>query len=126
MSSHITGKELANTETFMKFVVSNPAWQVDLTTGLPAFTAMQQPWLTKQASDDFYADTTSTLAQFAPAINTVPGDYSYLLYDTGGEWTSTIAKDLAAGQPFATAWSDFTTDLPAKAKAAGYTVVTTK
>ncbi|MDP9025944.1 MAG: ABC transporter substrate-binding protein [Actinomycetota bacterium] len=126
MSSHITGKELTNTEAFMKFVVSDPAWQVALTTGLPAFTAMQQPWLDKQKSDDFYADTTATLATFAPAIDTVPGDYSYLLYDTGGEWTSTIAKDLAAAQPFATAWSDFTTDLPAKAKAAGYTVVTSK
>jgi len=124
MSSHIKGNELANAETFMKFVVSNPAWQVKLTTGLPAFTAEQQPWLTKQASDDFYADTKATLAQFAPAINTVPGDYSYLLYDTGGEWTSTIAKDLAAGQPFATAWADFTKDLPAKAAAAGYTVAT--
>ncbi|HEY5319407.1 MAG TPA: ABC transporter substrate-binding protein [Galbitalea sp.] len=126
MSSHIKGKELKNAETFMKFVVSDPAWQVKLSTGLPAFTAMQQPWLTKQASDDFYADTKATLATFAPAINTVPGDYSYLLYDTGGEWTSTVAKDLAAGKPFSTAWTDFGTDLVAKAKAAGYTVVTSK
>jgi ABC-type glycerol-3-phosphate transport system substrate-binding protein len=124
MSSHVKGKELKNAEVFMKFVASDPAWQVALTTGLPAFTAQQQPWLTKQASDDFYADTKATLATFAPAINTVPGDYSYLLYDTGGEWTSTIAKDLAAGQPFDQAWKDFTTDLPAKAKAAGYTVQT--
>ena len=123
-SSHITGKELKNTNVFAKFVSSDPAWQVALTTGLPAFTAQQQPWLTKQAGDDFYADTKATLATFAPAIDTVPGDYSYLLYDTGGEWTSTIGKDLAAGQPFAQAWTDFTTDLPAKAKAAGYTVVT--
>ena len=122
MSSHIKGKELTNAETFMKFVASNPAWQVKLTTGLPAFTAEQQPWLTKQASDDFYENTKTTLAQFAPAINTVPGDYSYLLYDTGGEWTSTIAKDLAAGQTFDAAWADFTKDLPAKAAAAGYTV----
>jgi ABC-type glycerol-3-phosphate transport system substrate-binding protein len=126
MSSHVKGKELKNAETFMKFVASDPAWQVKLSTGLPAFTAMQQPWLTKQASDDFYADTKATLATFAPAINTVPGDYSYLLYDTGGEWTSTVAKDLAAGKPFSTAWSDFGTDLVAKAKAAGYTVVTSK
>jgi ABC-type glycerol-3-phosphate transport system substrate-binding protein len=126
MSSHIKGKELANAETFMKFVASNPAWEVKLTTGLPAFTAEQAPWLTKQSTDDFYADTKATLATFAPAINTVPGDYSYLLYDTGGEWTSTIAKDLAAGQSFSAAWTDFTTDLPAKAKAAGYTVVTSK
>jgi hypothetical protein len=126
MSSHIKGKELKNAETFMKFVASDPAWQVALTTGLPAFTAQQQPWLTKQASDDFYADTTSTLATFAPAIATVPTDYAYLLYDTGGEWTSTIAKDLAGGKTFAAAWSDFGTDLVAKAKAAGYTVVTSK
>jgi ABC-type glycerol-3-phosphate transport system substrate-binding protein len=123
-SSHIKGKELKNTEIFAKFVSSNPAWQVKLTTGLPAFTAQQEPWLTKQASDDFYANTKATLATFAPAINTVPGDYSYLLYDTGGEWTSTIAKDLAAGQSFDAAWADFTKDLPAKAAAAGYTVVT--
>lgn len=126
MSSHIKGKELANAEVFMKFVASDPAWQTALSTGLPAFTAQQQPWLTKQASDDFYANTATTLATFAPAINTVPGDYSYLLYDTGGEWTSTVAKDLASGQPFSKAWSDFSTDLVAKAKAAGYTVVTSK
>jgi ABC-type glycerol-3-phosphate transport system substrate-binding protein len=126
MSSHIKGKELANAETFMKFVASDPRWEVDLTTGLPAFTAEQAPWLKKQESDDYYADTKATLATFAPAINTVPGDYSYLLYDTGGEWTSTIAKDLAGGQSFASAWSDFTTDLVSKAKAAGYTVVKSK
>jgi multiple sugar transport system substrate-binding protein len=126
MSSHITGKELKNAETFMKFVASDPRWEVALTTGLPAFTAEQKPWLTKQESDDYYADTASTLATFAPAINTVPGDYSYLLYDTGGEWTSTVAKDLASGQPFSAAWSDFSTDLVAKAKAAGYKVVTSK
>jgi hypothetical protein len=125
-SSHIKGKELKNTEVFAKFVASDPAWQVDLTTGLPAFTAQQQPWLTKQAGDDFYADTTATLATFAPAIATVPTDYAYLLYDTGGEWTSTIAKDLAGGKSFSAAWSDFGTDLTAKAKAAGYTVVTSK
>jgi ABC-type glycerol-3-phosphate transport system substrate-binding protein len=123
MSSHIKGKELKNAETFMKFVVSDPKWQVDLSTGLPAFTAMQKPWLEKQKADAFYADTEATLATFAPAIDTVPTDYNYQLYDTGGEWTSTIAKDLAAGQSFDKAWSDFTTDLVAKAKAAGYKVV---
>jgi multiple sugar transport system substrate-binding protein len=126
MSSHIKGKELANAETFMKFVVSDPKWQVELSTGLPAFTAMQQPWLTKQESDNFYFDTKATLATFAPAINTVPTDYDYLLYDTGGEWTSTVAKDLAAGDTFTQAWSDFSSDLVSKAKAAGYTVVTSK
>jgi ABC-type glycerol-3-phosphate transport system substrate-binding protein len=124
MSSHIKGKELKNAETFMKFVVSDPAWQVDLSTGLPAFTAQQQPWLAKQAKDDFYADTKATLDTFAPAIDTVPTDYSYLLYDTGGEWTSTVAKDLASGASFDKAWSDFSTDLVSKAKAAGYTVTT--
>ena len=45
---------------------------------------MQQPWLTKQASNDFYYDTAATLSTFAPAINTVSNDSSYLLYDTGG------------------------------------------
>jgi multiple sugar transport system substrate-binding protein len=126
MSSHITGTELANAKIFMKFVSSDSAWQVDLSTGLPAFTAQQEPWLKKQASDDFYYDTAATLATFVPAIATVPTDYAYLLYDTGGEWTSTIAKDLASGKDFATAWSNFDTDLNAKAKAAGYTVVTSK
>jgi multiple sugar transport system substrate-binding protein len=126
MSSHIKGKELKNAETFMKFVVSDPRWQADLSTGLPAFTAMQKPWLEKQASDSFYYDTASTLATFAPAIDTVPTDYKYLLYDTGTEWTSTIAKDLASGESFSKAWSDFSTDLVAKAKAAGYKVVSSK
>ena len=49
VSSHIKGKQLDNTLTFAKFVTSDPRWQVELSTGLPAYTAPQQAWLDKGA-----------------------------------------------------------------------------
>jgi ABC-type glycerol-3-phosphate transport system substrate-binding protein len=124
LSSHIKGKQLANAEKFMKFVTTDPAWQVELTTGLPAYGGVQQQWLDKQASSSYYADTKSTLGQFIPAIANVPTDYKYQLYDTGAVWTQYVAPALVSGKGFDAAWSGFSTNLVNQAKAAGYTVKT--
>jgi ABC-type glycerol-3-phosphate transport system substrate-binding protein len=126
MSSHITGKQLKNAETFMKFVVSDPAWQVDLSTGLPAFKAVQDAWIAKQSAASYYADTAATFASFKPAISAVPTDHKYQLYNTGSVWTETVAPALVSGKSFADAWAAFDTDLGNQAKAQGYTVVTSK
>lgn len=126
MSSHITGKELANTKVFMKFVVSDPAWQVDLSTGLPAFKAVQDAWIAKQSASAYYADTAATFASFKPAISAVPADHKYQLYNTGSVWTEAMAPALVSGKSFDDAWIAFASDLNNQAKAQGYTVVTSK
>ncbi|HEY8912747.1 MAG TPA: ABC transporter substrate-binding protein [Lacisediminihabitans sp.] len=126
LSSHITGKQLKNAEVFMKFVVSDPAWQVDLSTGLPAYKAVQDAWIAKQSAASYYADTAATFASFKPAISAVPSGHKYQLYSTGSVWTETVAPALVAGKSFADAWTAFGTDLNNQAKSQGYTVVTSK
>jgi ABC-type glycerol-3-phosphate transport system substrate-binding protein len=126
MSSHITGKQLANAEIFMKFVVSDPAWQVELSTGLPAYKSVQDAWIAKQSASNYYADTATTFASFKPAISAVPTDHKYQLYNTGSVWTETVAPALVSGKSFGDAWTAFGTDLLNQAKAQGYTVVTSK
>jgi len=126
LSSHIKGKQLKNAETFMKFVVSDPSWQVDLSTGLPAFKAVQDDWIAKQSAANYYADTKATFEAFKPAISAVPGDHKYQLYNTGSVWTETVAPALVAGKSFDDAWSAFDQDLNSQAKAQGYKVVTSK
>ncbi|MET4783245.1 ABC transporter substrate-binding protein [Glaciihabitans sp. UYNi722] len=126
MSSHITGKQLANAKIFMKFVVSDPAWQVELSTGLPAFKAVQADWIAKQSASNYYADTAKTFATFQSAISDVPGDHFYQLYNTGSVWTETVAPALVSGKSFDDAWTAFGTDLNNQAKSQGYTVVKSK
>ena len=66
VSTHIKGKQLENTLTFAKFVTSDPRWQVELSTGLPAYTAPQQAWLDKGAKDGYFADYPTTAAAVSP------------------------------------------------------------
>lgn len=126
LSSHITGKQLKNAKVFMKFVASDPAWQVELSTGLPAYGAVQSDWIKKQSASNYYADTSTTFAAFKSAISRVPTAHKYQLYNTGSVWTETMAPALVSGKPFDDAWNAFGKDLVDQAKAQGYTVVTSK
>lgn len=125
VSSHITGKQLENTLTFAKFVVSDPRWQVELTTGLPAYGPVQDDWIAKQKATKYFADDDATFAAFKEAATYVPGDHAYTLYNTGGIWTETVTKDLVAGKSFDDAWSSFGSELNNQAKSQGYEVKTT-
>jgi len=125
VSSHITGKELENTLTFAKFVASDPRWQVELSTGLPAYGPVQDQWIAKQKSSKYFADEDATFAAFKQAATYVPGDHAYTLYNTGGIWTETVAKDLVAGKTFDDAWTTFGSELNNQAKSQGYEVKTT-
>jgi multiple sugar transport system substrate-binding protein len=123
VSSHIKGKQLENTLTFAKFVTSDPRWQVDLSTGLPAYTAPQQAWLDKGAADGYFADYPTTAAAFVEAGNRVRGNHYYMLYNTGGIWSKTVTPVLTAGQNLSAAWDAFGTQLVNEAKTFGYEVV---
>jgi ABC-type glycerol-3-phosphate transport system substrate-binding protein len=125
VSSHITGKQLENTLKFATFVASDPKWQVDLTTGLPAYGPIQDPWIAKQKESKYFADDDATFAAFKEATKYVPGDHAYTLYNTGGIWTETVTKALVAGDDFDSAWSTFGSELNNQAKSQGYEVKTT-
>ena len=124
VSSHITGKQLENTLTFAKFVVSDPRWQVELSTGLPAYGPVQDDWIAKQKATKYFADNDATFTAFKQAATYVPGDHAYTLYNTGGIWTETVAKDLVAGKSFDDAWTSFGSELNNQAKSQGYEVKT--
>ena len=122
VSSHITGAQLENTLTFARFVATDPAWQVELSTGLPAYGPAQDAWIERQSAAGYFADNATTFAAAQEAITHVQPDHAYMLYNTGSVWTETVAPALVTGQPFATAWEDFGTELTNQAQSLGYTI----
>lgn len=125
VSSHIKGKQLENTLTFATFVATDPAWQVELSTGLPAYGPVQDEWIEKQKKAEYFADNDATFAAFKDAATYVPGDHAYTLYNTGGIWTETVTKSLVAGEDLDQAWEQFGSELNNQAKAQGYEVKNT-
>lgn len=124
VSNRITGKQLENTLTFAKFVATDPRWQVDLTTGMPGYGPVQDAWIEKQAAANYFADNETTFAAFKEATKYVPGNHSYMLYNTGGIWTETVTASLVAGESFDSAWQKFDSELNNQAKTFGYTIKT--
>lgn len=125
VSSHIKGKQLENALTFATFVASDPAWQVELSTGMPAYGPVQDAWIAKQKKADYFANNEETFATFKDAAKAVPGDHAYTLYNTGGIWTETVSKSLVAGDSLDQAWEQFGSELNNQAEAQGYEVKTT-
>jgi hypothetical protein len=125
VSSHIKGKELANALIFAQFVAGDPAWQVELSTGMPAYGPVQQAWLDKQASAAYFQDTTASGAAFKAAGDMVRGNHYYMLYNTGGIWSKTVTPVLTNGGNLSAAWSAFSSELLNEAQTFGYTVQAT-
>lgn len=121
ISSHITGKQLENTLTFLKFVATDPAWQVDLSTGLPGYGPVQDAWLAKLEGDAYFADVPAVQQAFKDAASAV-NPYAYMLYDTGSVWTETVSPALIAGGTVEDAIASFGEELVNQAKSVGYTV----
>lgn len=122
VSNHVTGKQRENTLKFATFVASNSAWQVDLSTGLPAHGPMQDAWAAKQAKTNYFADNTTTFAAMKAAIGYVQPDHAYMLYNTGSVWTETMTPALVGGTSVDAAWKTFDEELNNQAKAMGYVV----
>lgn len=122
VSSHITGKQLENALVFARFVTTDPAWQVELSTGLPAYGPVQDAWIEKQSASNYFADTATTFAAAKQATGLVRPDHSYVLYNTGSVWTETVTPALVGGQSMDAAWDAFGTELLNQAKAMGYTI----
>ena len=123
VSTHITGKQLENALEFAKFVTSDPRWQVELSTGMPAYGPVQDAWLEKQSQDGYFADWDGTAAAFKDAGDRVRGNHAYMLYNTGGIWSKTVTPVLTAGQNLSDAWDAFGNQLINEAKVFGYEVV---
>jgi len=124
MSSHIKGKELNNAILFMKFVATDPRWQVALTTGLPGYGPDEPRWL-KTLGTGTYAGFFADLPNLRKVMSSSLGfqqPYTYMVYDTGNAWTQTFAPTLIGGGTISDSFTKFGTELLNEAKAAGYTV----
>ncbi|WP_181804055.1 ABC transporter substrate-binding protein [Streptomyces shenzhenensis] len=122
VSSHIKGKELQNTLKFAEFVATDPAWQVSLSTGLPAYGPDQDAWIAKQEKTNYFADNETTFAAMKAAVGYVQPQHAYMLYNTGSVWTEKMAADLVNGTSVDSAWKEFGDELDKQAKAIGYTI----
>ena len=106
--------------------VSDPRWQVELSTGLPAYTAPQQAWLDKGAKDGYFADYPTTAAAMVAAGNAVrPQPLLHAL-----QHRRHLEQDRHAGahqraRIVSAAWEAFGTQLVNEAKTFGYEVVDT-
>ena len=123
VSTHITGKQLENALTFAKFVSGDPAWQVELSTGMPAYGPVQEPWLENMDEVGFYSDFDGLVEAFGDAESRVRDGFSFMLYNTGGIWQSTITPALTEGKLLSEAWDTFGDQLINEAKVFGYEVV---
>jgi ABC-type glycerol-3-phosphate transport system substrate-binding protein len=123
LSSHIKGKELANAVTFAEWMVQAPAWQVDLSTGLPAYGPDRQLWLDKQNADGFFADYPSMEKAILAAPALVGTNYQYQQYDPTQVWVSTMVPVIANHGSFDSGWSAFSSQVVDKAKSVGYQVI---
>jgi len=122
VSDHIKGKQLENTLTFARFVATDPSWQVELSTGLPAYGPVRDAWIQKQSRENYFADNDTTFAAMKAAIQFVAPNHSYMLYNTGSVWTETLAPALIDGKSIDDAWGKFEEELLNQSKAMGYTV----
>ncbi len=123
VSTHITGKQLENALTFAKFVSGDPRWQVELSTGMPAFGPVQDEWLSNMDEVGFYSDFDGLVEAFGDAESRVRDGFSYMLYNTGNIWQSTITPALTEGKSLSEAWDTFANQLVNEAKVFGYEVV---
>jgi ABC-type glycerol-3-phosphate transport system substrate-binding protein len=121
LSNHIKGKELQNALTFVEWMVTAPAWQVDLSTGLPAYGPDRTLWLDKQNSDGYFADYPA-MEKAILAAPSLAKNYAYLQYDPTAVWDDAMVPVVANHGSVTSGWKAFISQLINKAKSVGYSV----
>jgi ABC-type glycerol-3-phosphate transport system substrate-binding protein len=125
MSSHISGQRQADTALFLQYMATGTAWQVDLSTGLPAYAPDQNAWITKNiVQSGYFADPMQIGPAMKYAGTIVRPNHGYLLYDEGALWTQVITPVVAEGKLISSAWSAYQSALVDNAKVNGYSVTT--
>ncbi|MFV0463786.1 MAG: ABC transporter substrate-binding protein [Nostocoides sp.] len=123
MSSHIADAKVEAAKTVMQFMVSDPAYAVEIGPTFPAYGGVQQAWLDKQAKDGYVANPADMATVFIDAGKVVR-PYSLLQYNTGDIWTQTVVPELLKKTPLSKAWNTFSDHLVNEAKTLGYEVTT--
>lgn len=118
ISRHSANLEAA--KTFLEFVTSDDAYQVDMAPGLPAFKAAGDKWLANQEATGFFA------AGFADTVSTAAGQvwdgWGFPRFSQEAVWAKTVTPELAAGTSLVDLLPDWETAITNEAQANGYQV----
>lgn len=111
---------LENAKTFLEWVTSDPAYQVDVAQGLPAYKEVGDLWLAKQAETGFFTDS------FADNVSTAAGQvwdgWGFPKFSQEAVWAKTIIPELAAGKSLVDLLPAWETAIKNEAQVNGYQV----
>ncbi|MBD8477182.1 ABC transporter substrate-binding protein [Microbacterium sp. CFBP 8794] len=118
VSSH--SKNLEASKAFVEFVTSDPAYQVELSPGYPAYASAGNAWLDKQAASGFFA------GDFAADVRASSGlvweGWGYPRFSQAAIWAKTVTPELAAGASLVDTLPAWQTAIENEAQVNGYTV----
>lgn len=118
ISRHSANLEAA--KTFLEFVTSDDAYQVDMAPGLPAYKAAGDKWLKNQEAKGFF------VAGFADSLSTAAGQvwdgWGYPKFSQEAVWAKTITPELAAGKKLVDLLPEWEKAIKNEAQVNGYKV----
>lgn len=118
-SSH--SKNLAAVETFLEFVTSADEFQVEASSGYPAYNAAAEGWLAKQAETDYFVndDFADVMAE---AAGQVWSGWSVTKWSPESAWATVVIPGIAEGKTVESLLPAWETELKNEATVNGYTV----
>lgn len=118
VSSHSTNLDAA--KQFLKFVTSDPSYQVELSPGYPAYASAGEEWLDKQAKSGFFAgDFTGNVTK---AAGQVWNGWGYPRFSQEAVWAKTVTPKLASGATLTDTLPAWQTAIKNEAQVNGYAV----
>ncbi len=118
-SSH--SKNLDAVKIFLEFVTSDPAFQVDASSGYPAYTAAAEGWLAKQAQAGYFVnDDFDTV--MSDAAGQIWSGWSVTKWSPETAWATVVIPGINAGESIVSLLPAWQTELQNEATVNGYTV----
>lgn len=117
VSSH--SQNTAAASTFVQFVTTDDAYQVDKAPGYPAYAPAAEKWLAKQTADGYYATSMDALTTAASMIWDGWGAPSF---SQEAIWSKTVTPVITSGGSVLDTLPAWQTAIENEAKVNGYTV----
>jgi multiple sugar transport system substrate-binding protein len=118
LSAH--SAHLAAAVSFLEWVTTSDAYQVDLAPGLPAYAPAAAKWLAKQANSGYFANDIVPVVQ--QAAGQVWQGWGYGKFSQEAIWASTITPGITSGKAIVSMLPSWQTAITNYATAAGYQV----
>lgn len=118
-SSH--SKNLEAVKTFLEFVTSSDEFQVELSSGYPAYASAAEGWLAKQAETGYFVndDFEDVMSQ---AAESVWSGWDVTSWSPETAWAKVVIPGIASGETVESLLPAWQTELENEATVNGYTV----